>query len=538
MLASKSTNERAAAWEVLFQLIGVPGDWADIFAIEQWPIGSCDRVNAAVFAGITPAGCAVARQVEFALRDACPVQIADAIHVIERPDRRRFLSKLASRHPFLRCFDASLIRDRMKVGVLQPGDAAMRLNLISVNFARDQALFQFPEGTAWRAFSPLREFVDAPSTDTLADCVSSLGKTSVLDFAAGLTLPWMLATALNLVANGVDPEELATQIRRGDFGRLKDWAIAEERWLSMGITKDDLKVWERGIYFDERVADVGAPFAQQIAMSVNGRRRAKWLQELVASVCEGDESSPVQQMRHIALFALNEFELPNPLSRAKFRKLLSIPADTYRFSATVVNVLKPASRLHPSVLHDLAVIGQRSGFVAARQTTRLPVEEIAAMVNAAEYPGLLQFACAALSWSGDDLRLLASLIPDRIEVALAADCPPVSAFVLGYASNRVEAAAALTACVGDGSETPEQHALLALAHRPQEQEKDMEILVALINRLNCEATAVRSKAIGYVRRLLDARKSDLDEPATWQALGLSEDLFKTLRLDTSTSASH
>jgi hypothetical protein len=79
-------------------------------------------------------------------------------------------------------------------------------------------------------------------------------------------MPWPIAGIISAVEDEKTLAELVDRVSVGGFGSRPDWLKAERRWVQSGVNKNDLLVGRTGFWFDENVANVGAPRLQITTM--------------------------------------------------------------------------------------------------------------------------------------------------------------------------------------------------------------------------------------------------------------------------------
>ena len=121
----------------------------------------------------------------------------------------------------------------------------------------------------WSIFSTLAELSRGLSAQSLAAFLKEISE----DPSAYETtrryagyLPWPVEAIMSQITEFRDLRDFAERVEGGDYGDTSDWLLAEERWLTKGITVDDLKfAASSGQFFDGRVASIGMPLLEYIS---------------------------------------------------------------------------------------------------------------------------------------------------------------------------------------------------------------------------------------------------------------------------------
>ncbi|WP_146208879.1 hypothetical protein [Azospirillum sp. TSO22-1] len=158
----------------------------------------------------------------------------------------------------------------------RPTDLTLRFRSLNAMLHFDQP----PVGAhpAWPFLRAAREFTNNPSQETLANAIAIAADPAVNDAVRNVPLPWPIA---NLI-RGALPEDIirrAVEVRVGKHGDVEAWQAAERRWVTQGITADELNNLNKdGIAAD--IAVFGAPPTGSIRKGRSGEAALPALLEL------------------------------------------------------------------------------------------------------------------------------------------------------------------------------------------------------------------------------------------------------------------
>jgi hypothetical protein len=120
----------------------------------------------------------------------------------------------------------------------------------------------------WQPLISAGSFLGNPSAEELArqlDVLAEAGGTNP-NRTIGMVLPWPLAACV-LGNSPTQVRYLADCAREGTLGDFADWAAAEQRWVSRGVTLEDLQHVTPQMPFDKNIAKVGFPTAARLGLS-------------------------------------------------------------------------------------------------------------------------------------------------------------------------------------------------------------------------------------------------------------------------------
>lgn len=129
----------------------------------------------------------------------------------------------------------------------------------------------------WLPLLHSEEFLSNPNGETLASvlkkCADGGWTSDRSNLARGV--PWPIAACLASAKNAADLEALATIASRGEMGSVEDWVKAERRWMSVGVSLDEVcDVAICGKPFDASIRVRGIPTAV-VSVSVMHREYSR-----------------------------------------------------------------------------------------------------------------------------------------------------------------------------------------------------------------------------------------------------------------------
>ncbi|MDR6497467.1 hypothetical protein J2785_000609 [Burkholderia ambifaria] len=123
---------------------------------------------------------------------------------------------------------------------------------------------QIPEaGEGWLEFLSIMKFIAKPSKETLAAALRTVQRTTEWAWKRNVLFriaPWPLGALLDLSANAIESEEIATMAEVGDFGDYDDWLEAE-RMAQTGAACYDLNGSGPRLSYDRGTIKFNLPLA-------------------------------------------------------------------------------------------------------------------------------------------------------------------------------------------------------------------------------------------------------------------------------------
>jgi hypothetical protein len=114
----------------------------------------------------------------------------------------------------------------------------------------------------WAPLEAAIHFEENPSHTVLANELRRIAHSfSAEDTKWALDLmPWPLAEVLQGATSPEQILEFASRVEEGQLGNVADWRAAEDRWMTHGVTDDDLRYSAAcRLPFDDQIAQVGFP---------------------------------------------------------------------------------------------------------------------------------------------------------------------------------------------------------------------------------------------------------------------------------------
>ena len=200
--------------------------------------------------------------------------------------------------------------------------------------AKVRPLIDFPSPTTdWLPIVEAARFLEKPNKVNLAATL----KVIAADFNADrskqsfLKLPWPLSACLGICETAEDVNALAKRVESGDLGDFQDWALAEERWETQGLTSSDFEyMTDERLPFTSSIATIGFPFSDfSLAFSVSS---VETLQVHITGLLEVYRKVNGYRVKslisHVLLFAMNFLQgrkagATIELSAEEFRRLIA-----------------------------------------------------------------------------------------------------------------------------------------------------------------------------------------------------------------------
>jgi len=114
----------------------------------------------------------------------------------------------------------------------------------------------------WTTLIAGARFLENPSSQTLVEALHTIAQKAAYPFSYTTIelLPWPLQALLLSVSALDELDALAVRVEEGEFGDIEDWATAEKRWRTQGITKDDIYHTDSHWPYNKTIAQQGFPF--------------------------------------------------------------------------------------------------------------------------------------------------------------------------------------------------------------------------------------------------------------------------------------
>ncbi|HET6249885.1 MAG TPA: hypothetical protein VFE47_19500 [Tepidisphaeraceae bacterium] len=155
---------------------------------------------------------------------------------------------------------------RFQLGYEQAGSPGASLSMYSIfNLGRLGGVRNLPHGhSGWLPLKLLDEFVAAPSKSTLSAYLSRLLDADALGDAKAYSkaLPWPVAAVVKGLASVDELKEAEKLAGIGRFGDYDSWSRAEQRFRTVGISRDDILYMEDNRWpIDAEIGLIGFPIS-------------------------------------------------------------------------------------------------------------------------------------------------------------------------------------------------------------------------------------------------------------------------------------
>lgn len=283
-----SANRKATAlgaWKLLHELEAADLGWAGILAEESWS----DQLPFALEIATSTHSIIVGRlasRIESTLSCASPRDIRDAFQANTVQGKRRNLA-IFTTFPWLKLVAIGRIEPTLKIPVLGDRDAALKLGLQSTqslsggDHRAGLSRTDLPATEPWVALRPLTELFWECTPDTVSKALQASVNIPQHDIDALINLPWIFESLLAAAPGETERLRASDEVRRLEFGCPGDWAAAEERLASDGVSIADLETWINGKFLNGNISDLGVPHPNSSTLSV-GREREElaWVNDL------------------------------------------------------------------------------------------------------------------------------------------------------------------------------------------------------------------------------------------------------------------
>ena len=259
---------RYGAWHCLLSLAGEGIEWAVNLAETNWPTEATEQFNV-VASDIDHGRSTVLRNpwiLQKVERLATHLPVSDAQHLLAFGSIQR--DQLTSQlQRIMRITGLSTDQTGRDIAILNTKAAAWNLfsiSNISVNWIRDVEELNAGHPT-WSVYTSSARLLRNLSKETLAKELTFLA--DVLEFPGGQhplnwssRIPWPIRACIDMCHSRSEMLILARRAAGGELGDSEDWIAAEKRWLSTGVTREDvLSMSDDRLPFDKNMADIGFP---------------------------------------------------------------------------------------------------------------------------------------------------------------------------------------------------------------------------------------------------------------------------------------
>ena len=278
-LAGSQLTRTIGAWDCLIRLISAQVPWAVQLAQKYWPSEQSDRLFILQNLAEPTRNAWIMDKVLTLL----PAISAEQASAILGPETRRQWSEGHTLEADLGNA-ISIAQSRMGrldrlVRVLNSGVSYGPIMRVSRN--DNDVVYDLAEveqwHPSWRIYKYGTHFLEAPSKESLAETLRSIGTVVQSTGYAPTTfrevdMPWPVLACLNACSSGEELFDLADRSLVGELGDVEDWTAAEKRWIEQGITRNDLlSMSDNRLPFDGKMKDRGFPTAiQPLAAFIGG----------------------------------------------------------------------------------------------------------------------------------------------------------------------------------------------------------------------------------------------------------------------------
>lgn len=525
-----------AAWRLVLRCAAREQSWAEIFLAEIWPTEPTKLVTPLQECFEVSQHTSLLAQLRNMIAISNPNDVRSAIlHSRDKYNHRAFVRKGL---PVLELLSGN-------------GDGGMRVpvNLVgcetplSLRFCpiqilpwQKEAYDDLPENAKWVAMHRLRDFHLAPSASALADLLETAVANDWLNLFGKIriNLPWPLATLVNVCMVEGSYDEVISAVREGSFGDLSDWIKAEVRWKEKGIVGTDLTLSANGLFFDARVAEIGAPWAG-LSISHGASDPHEWVDELIC-IRNVARSSPRQWLDGALQFVLSIYSPANPLASETALTLLSGGRGKLgeeRVDPVVLTSFSPELLADLTILDRLAELGRQERlFITSGQSWDPALYEVlkAALTDRPHLIALLAIMIVA-DESADYFQAISL---EQAKSALSDPTPIISGFarvMLLAATTGDEAMVLEIFRTAEASITEFPMVLLqqCLEHRWVGESAKMHISDLVAQVMNANPAIARHNFITPIETISNTRISALQEAQCWSELELGVSLLALMQ---------
>jgi hypothetical protein len=549
-LSEGVTAAALAAWKLLFKLCSISPDVFCPITIASWPNDpeSGLKILSTVKPETAPPGLeelliSTIRQNPPAhlfhlyqytgifrrnLRPRQPVGVFD--HIIEVFRNR--LSDLYLQPLYLQPYRAERDQLHLRLPLIGSTGASLTVSICPTSYEPLHQLEQYISGWngGWAVLSAAASFSKDPCASALARCLREIRATGTLQEAKELPfLPWPVEGVACCAADLEDLEKSATVADAGGFGDADDWLAAEKRWITRGISREDLLASSALGPFGREIASVGAPIIQWLNLD-DFERNPTTISGLLEAWADITNRTVKSRIADAVLFTL-PFATPSPyLETQCFIELL----ETSEIDSVPLDAL---GYLDKTAWQDESVVDYVSRRIAQAESLwtqggRIPTATVADAYTRRPFYRSLLYPIAAGCIGTPDAGSVLSQLPSSAFDWQQSDepCTTAAVGILRILKFQISTSAEIAALTTG----PKLDVRLYLA---QELSKSEQI------SQGCRATFLTSIRAGLagkmsekawwlyapLKRTLDARKSEMSDRAIWvQQLQLPEDAFDIL----------
>ncbi len=270
-LAQRDLLHRLGAWACLMTLIESKVPWAQGVVDRHWPTNKPEQLQLLQLAFDSRDGLWAASRLIHVLPLISPKDLYDQLG----SETVRRLQRITGPTWWGGIVDWAnrIVNPRSNLmadfNVLPATRAIFRLEVVSTSASSGGSLMRLADlpkpCPGWVPLVAGARFLQAPSKSTLARELRAVAKRlpsqTEMDWALQ-SVPWPLAACLAASSNPDEIRVLASRAEAGDFGDIRDWQAAEERWSAQGVVSEDLDyMTDEHWPFDREIGLSGFPFA-------------------------------------------------------------------------------------------------------------------------------------------------------------------------------------------------------------------------------------------------------------------------------------
>lgn len=292
-----------AAWKLMMQCSEKGQDWVEPILDEFWPTDLNALSNLFTLQVEPQAGSRLCGRLSRVLENVKAGQLDQIVTQLHKEGSRFPLTSLV--YPCMEFLNVKAHGEKINFiidGIKTP--LVMHYIPVSISSEQRSAYNNIPDTPGWASLRALINCHEKLDTIALADFLEKIEKEDwAHQFRQFISvMPWPIATLLEQHYAGTSLIDMAAAVRAGAYGNRDDWTKAEKRWESQGITENDFTIWETGKFFDNRVAEIGAP-RMTATFFISGPSDLKWYSSLMRSGMRS-AGAPRDLLRQLIVFFL------------------------------------------------------------------------------------------------------------------------------------------------------------------------------------------------------------------------------------------
>lgn len=378
----------------------------------------------------------------------------------------------------------------------------------------------------WEIFNVAAEFLNRPSKTSLREALSvmSLHFKTAKDMVA--YLPWPIASAIAFSESKIAIQECSSLAMEGYFGDSDDWLAAERRWKDQGLREKDFRFIDGRTWFDASIASVGCPYFSSWTVGHN-RDVTESVANLASVVATIDDPRVARILSRAVNFGTLSFDddrYISPELAPDFLKCLE--TGDWRWHAYLPFALDPECWRNGAIVERIGTWFAANGFT--RYLQKVSLERVVGIVDAFKrHPaalGLLVPIAQGLLALGPSGIEYARQIPRESLDSAVEGVPKLAAMTILALLNELPIAR-MEDYVNRVVDNRAMRVADKLADFGMENGPQIEMLTLLTKALRKDSAA-NELPIVDLRRKLEERQSKLANPACWQELRLSRQIYE------------